>query len=80
MSRHMDFASTGGLTGLRKIEAEMTGFANFGGEDYINARLAAAPDEADAVIRAMQEAYGQEKLEQMTPSEFYRLYKDFSMG
>ena len=37
MQRHMEYASTGGLTGLRKIEAEMTGYANYGGEDFINA-------------------------------------------
>lgn len=37
MSRHMDISSTGGLTGLSKLEAEMTGFANYGGEDFVNA-------------------------------------------
>jgi len=28
----------------------------------------------------MAETYGQEKLEKMKPSEFYRLYRDFSLG
>ena len=28
----------------------------------------------------MSETYGQENLEKMKPAEFYRLYKDFSLG
>lgn len=28
----------------------------------------------------MSEFYGRETLEKMKPSEFYRLYKDFSLG
>lgn len=28
----------------------------------------------------MTEQYGQEHLEKMKPAEFYRLYKDFSVG
>ena len=32
----MEYASTGGITGLRKIEAESTGYANYGGEDIVN--------------------------------------------
>ena len=53
MQRHMEFASTGGITGLSKIEAEMTGFANYGGEDFINAQITANPEETDIVIRNM---------------------------
>ena len=58
----------------------MTGFANFGGEDFINADIKDNPEETDIVIRALQKDYGQEELEKMSPSEFYRLYKDYSMG
>ena len=67
------------VTGLRKIEAEMTGFANYGGEDFINANIEANPEESNLVIREMQKDYGQEQLEQMSSQEFYRLYKDYTL-
>lgn len=79
MQRHMEYAATGGITGLRKIEAEMTGFANYGGEDFINANIEANPEESNLVIREMQKDYGQEQLEQMSSQEFYRLYKDYTL-
>ena len=79
MQRHFEYAQTGGITGIRKIEAEMTGFANYGGEDFINASIEAGSEQSDGVIRAMQKDYGQERLEQMSSTEFYRIYKDYTL-
>ena len=80
VSRHMRIAKTGGLTGLRKLTAESTGYANFGDEEEINEHLKNQPDAADQALQQMSETYGQEHLEKMKPTEFYRLYKDFSLG
>ena len=35
---------------------------------------------ADETLAAMSHHYGQETLEKMKPGEFYRLYKDYSIG
>ena len=80
MDRHMDIASTGGITGLRKLTAESTGYANLGDENELNLQLKNNQNSADETLIAMSTEYGQDKLEQMKPSEFYRLYKDYSLG
>jgi len=80
MSRHQNIAATGGLTGLRKFTVEQTGYANFGDEEELNLYLKNNAEAADDTLVAMSEVYGQERLEKMQPSEFYRLYKDYSMG
>ena len=35
INRHMKIAATGGLTGLRKLTAQQTGYANFGDEEEL---------------------------------------------
>ena len=78
MERHMSLASTGGITGIRALTAQQTGYANFGDEEEIAAQLGARGDGADDILAQMSVEYGQDRLERMKPSEFYRLYKDFS--
>lgn len=80
LQRHNKLAATGGLTGLRKFTAETTGYATFGDEEELNHHLKFESEEADQTIAAMSDHYGQERLEKMKPSEFYRLYKDYSLG
>lgn len=80
MQRHAQLAATGGITGLRRLTVEQTGYANFGDEEEIAAQLSSDTGAADDTLALMSEAYGQDRLEQMKPSEFYRLYRDFSMG
>ena len=80
IKRHMNIASTGGLTGLRKFTVEQTGYANFGDEEELNQHLKNQPEAADKTLVAMSDTYGQKHLEEMKPSEFYRLYKDYSLG
>lgn len=36
INRHTNIAATGGLTGIRKITAQQTGYANFGDEEELN--------------------------------------------
>jgi len=79
-TRHQSLAATGGLTGIRKFTVEQTGYANFGDEEEINLYLKNNAEAADETLVAMTEVYGQETLEKMKPSEFYRLYKDYPMG
>ena len=50
LSRHMRIASTGGLTGLRKLTVEATGYANFGDEEEISEQLKQNSDAADAAL------------------------------
>lgn len=78
--RHNSLASTGGITGLRKMTAESTGYANFGDEEELALHLKHSPEAADDTLAAMSEFYGQDNLEKMKPTEFYRLYKDYSLG
>ena len=78
--RHNLLASTGGLTGLRRYAAESTGFAEIGDEEELNLFLKAQAGDSDETLMAMQEHYGQENLEKMKPSEFYRLYKDYALA
>lgn len=80
IARHLRLTETGGLTGLRKFTVEQTGYANFGDEAEIAAQLKDNPDSADDCLREMQDQFGQERLEKMAPTEFYRLYKDYSLG
>jgi len=80
MLRHNRIAKTGGLTGLRKLTAESTGYATFGDEEELNHHIKFQSEEADETIAAMSDHYGQERLEKMKASEFYRLYKDYSLG
>lgn len=47
ISRHMRIAKTGGLTGLRKLTVESTGYANFGDEEEINEHLKHQTEAAD---------------------------------
>lgn len=79
-NRHNRLASTGGISGLRRLTAESTGYATFGDEEELAMHLKHRSQDADATIEAMSDFYGQERLEKMKPSEFYRLYKDFSLG
>lgn len=76
----MRLAKSGGITGIRKLVVEQTGYANFGDEEEINEHLKANPEFADNALEQMSETYGRENLEKMKPAEFYRLYKDFSVG
>lgn len=80
INRHMKIAATGGLTGLRKLTAQQTGYANFGDEEELKMQLKANPYGADQTLVLMSNEYGQENLEKMQPSEFYRLYKDYALG
>jgi len=80
IQRHKTFASTGGLTGFQRFNAESTGFANFGDEEELNEDLKKFPEQVDDTLKAMTKTYGQERLEKMRPSEFYRLYRDYSLG
>ena len=50
VSRHMNFAKSGGLTGLRKLTAESTGYANFGDEEEIGEHLKHQREAADVAI------------------------------
>ena len=77
LKRHGELAATGGLTGLRAFTAKNTGYADVGDEEEISLLLASG--QTDATLMAMRDAYGQENLEKMTSSEFYRLYKDYSL-
>jgi hypothetical protein len=78
--RHGQIAATGGISGLKRVTVEQTGYANFGDEEELAVHLKHQSEEADVTLQAMSEYYGQEKLEKMKPSDFYRLYKDFSLG
>ena len=80
IKRHKALASTGGLTGLQKYNAESTGFANFGDEEELSEYLKKNPEHVDDTLKAMSKQYGQENLEKMRPTEFYRLYRDYSLG
>ena len=46
----MNFAKSGGLTGLRKLTAESTGYANFGDEEEISEHLKHQKEAADVAI------------------------------
>lgn len=78
--KHETVASTGGLTGLRALVANSSGYAEFGDENELATQLRHNSESADEVLQIMAETYGQEELEKMKPSEFYRLYRDFSLG
>ena len=78
LKRHNQLASTGGLTGIRAWTAKQTGYADLGDEEEI--KLLLDSGDTDETLMAMQQHYGQESLEQMKPSEFYRLYKDYSLA
>lgn len=80
MMRHNKISSTGGLTGLRKAVAESTGYATLGDEEELSHHIKHQGAAADDTLGAMSDHYGQERLEKMKPSEFYRLYKDYSLG
>lgn len=79
-SRHEEIAQSGGLTGLRAFEAKQTGFANVTDEASIEHQLESNPEQSDAILAAMAESYGKEELERMKPAEFYRLYRNYSLG
>ena len=78
--RHRLAGETGGLTGLRKLVVEQTGYANIGDESEITNFLASEPEAADATLIEMTHVFGQEKLDKMSSQEFYRLYRDFSLS
>jgi hypothetical protein len=76
-SRHMQIASTGGLSGIAAITAGQTGYSNINTEEEIDLQLAESPEEADRLLVLMQEVHGKEALSKMRPDELYRAYKDF---
>ena len=78
--RHQQLGSTSGLKGLRKLIVEQTGYANVGNEHEITSFLQTDPSDADDTLVEMTHVFGQEKLDKMSSSEFYRLYRDFSMS
>ena len=71
---HEATAATGGLTGLRALNATQTGYADMAREDAVNASL---EDDAhtEQQLRELTELYGKEKLDEMKPGELYKLYK-----
>ena len=76
----MEIASTGGLSGIKALTAKSTGYADFGDEEELAVHLKNDSEAADETLRIMADTYGKEELEKMKPSEFYRLYRDFSLG
>ena len=78
--KHMEIASTGGLSGIKALTAKSTGYADFGDEEELAVHLKNDSEAADETLRIMADTYGKEELEKMKPSEFYRLYRDFSLG
>ena len=78
--RQEKITQDGGISGLRAIVAQQTGYANVGDEGEINAFLKKDDNAADDTLVEMTHVFGQEKLQKMRPSEFYRLYRDFSLG
>ena len=80
IQRHLNLAKTGGISGLRALTVAQTGYANFGDEEEINMQLSHEDDATDETLVAMTNVYGQKNLEQMKPAEFYRLYKEYSLG
>ena len=78
--RHDKIAQSGGISGLRAVIAKQTGYANVGDEGEINAFLKSDNNAADETLVEMTHVFGQDRLQKMRPSEFYRLYRDFSLG
>ena len=56
--RHAKIAATGGLTGLRKMTAQSTGYANFGDEEELAEHLKHQTDAADDTLAAMSQHFG----------------------
>lgn len=76
MERHLELASTGGISGMAALEAFQTGWASTNTDVSVDKLL---EDNSDAakMLEIMQEVYGKEKLDNMKPRELYKLYKDF---
>ena len=77
--QHETMAATGGLTGLRALNATTTGYANMGGETQVNLALD-DPQETEEALRELTELYGKDKLAEMKPTELYKLYKKHSIA
>ena len=74
-AQHEAMAATGGLRGLKALNATTTGYANMAGELEVNAGLEAAPHETESALRELTEVYGKDTLAEMKPNELYKLYK-----
>lgn len=71
-------ASTGGLTGLSALNARSTAFANVNLADEADKRIESNEIITEENLRAMREHYGPQRLETMSATELYRLYRDFT--
>ena len=79
MQRHLQIASTGGITGLAALTAAQTGWSNINTEDEVNT-LIDDPSRATKLLEQMKNVYGKDSLEKMKPKELYKAYKDFILA
>lgn len=75
--KHEETAATGGITGLYALEAKQTGFANQVTDKDIDAELNTPA--MDQQLARLTDMYGKEKLDAMSSTELYNLYKMHSL-
>ena len=65
----------GGLSLLGSINVKQTGFANASRDVEINNSIDSGDIATQLALEDMAKQYGADKLNQMSPEEFYRLYR-----
>lgn len=77
MSQFKERVEHGGLSLIARMNVKQTGVADVAGESFIDQQITEqiGADMTVENLKALQETYGQEHLEQLSDSDFYNLYK-----
>ena len=77
---HRAKTATGGLTGITAFEIRSTGLANYKNAAMVDVNIESDDALTNQNLLNLQEKYGRENLDKMSPQELYKLYAKFVAG